>query len=195
MVLHDWGSGLGFHYAMNHEEKINGLAFMEAIVKPMSWSDFGAQFKMGFKLLRTPGIGWFMIHVMNIFVNQILPQATIRQLTEQEKQRYRAPFKTIKSRKPIRQWPLEIPIDGKPADIHQIVETYSRKLQQSKIPKLLLYATPGGIINRENLEWCKTNLTNLNTVHVGKGIHYLQEDHPNIIGKELAQWYKGINAE
>jgi haloalkane dehalogenase len=191
-VIHDWGSALGFHYAMRNEENIKGLAFMEAIIKTVTWDDFPKDFKMGFKLFRAPVIGWFMISVMNIFVNRILPQAIVRDLTTEEKHNYAVPYKTIRSRKPLRQWPLEIPIDGKPADVHEVISKYSQNLQVSELPKLLFYATPGGIMTSTMVEWCKQNLRNLKTVDIGEGIHYLQEDNPHLIGSELANWYKNL---
>ena len=192
LVIHDWGSGLGFHYAMQDEGNIKGIAFMEAIVRPSEWSEFPRDFKMGFKLFRTPGIGWLMISVMNMFVKQLLPQAIVRDLSEEEKRYYGAPYPTIASRKPVRQWPLEIPIGGKPADVHQAVVEYNRKLQESDLPKILFHATPGGIIREEMVQWCKDNLKNLSTVDIGKGLHFVQEDNPSVIGEELAKWYQGL---
>jgi haloalkane dehalogenase len=192
LVVHDWGSALGFHYAMRHEKNIKGLAFMEAILKPAKWDGFPKDFKIGFKLMRTPVIGWLMIVGLNIFVEQILPKAIVRPLTEEEKEHYREPFKKMKDRKPIRQWPNEIPIDGKPADVNDMVGYYSRKLQESDIPKLLFFAHPGGIVRAPLIEWCQRNLKNLKTVDIGKGIHYLQEDNPTQIGSELANWYKNL---
>ena len=192
LVIHDWGSGLGFHYAMQHESNIKGIAFMEAIVRPSKWSEFPRDFKMGFKLFRTPGVGWFMISVMNMFVKQILPQAIVRDLSDEEKAYYGSPYPTIASRKPVRQWPCEIPIDGTPADVHQAVEEYNRKLQESDLPKILFHATPGGIIGAETVQWCKDNLKNLRCVDIGKGIHFVQEDNPSLIGEELAKWYQGL---
>ena len=192
LVIHDWGSGLGFHYAMQHESNIKGIAFMEAIVRPSKWSEFPRDFKMGFKLFRTPGVGWFMISVMNMFVKQFLPQAIVRELSEEEKRYYASPYPTIASRKPVRQWPCEIPIDGTPADVHQAVEEYNRKLQESDLPKILFHAKPGGIIGEETVQWCKDNLKNLRTVDIGKGIHFIQEDNPTLIGEELAKWYQGL---
>ncbi len=189
LVIHDWGSGLGFRYAMGNEDNIKGLAFMEAIVKPFNWTDFPKEFKTGFKLMRAPAIGWFMISVMNAFIKQVMPQATKRSLTLKEKKYYASPYKTIKSRKPIRQWPLEIPIDGKPADMLETIADYSEKLQNSVLPKLLFYASPGGIIDAKGLRWCEENLKNLKTIDIGEGIHYLQEDNPHLIGEELAKWY------
>lgn len=192
LVIHDWGSGLGFHYAMEHESNVKGIAFMEAILKPVKWSDFPKDFKLGFKLMRTPILGWFMISIMNIFVKQILPDATVRDFTAEEKNIYLEPFKTIKSRKPVRQWPCEIPIDGIPADMHTLISNYSQKLQNSNLPKLLFYATPGGLITPEVVTWCKEKLKNLETVDIGSGIHYIQEDNPHKIGDELSRWYKNL---
>jgi haloalkane dehalogenase len=191
-VIHDWGSALGFHYAMHHESNIKGLAFMEAILKSAKWDNFPKDFKMGFKLFRTPVIGWLMIVGMNIFVEQILPKAIVRKLSEAEKNHYRAPYKHLKDRKPLWRWPNEVPIEGQPADVTKIVEHYNRKLQESELPKLLFFAQPGGILRSTMVTWCKQNLKNLKTVDIGPGIHYLQEDNPHLIGSELAQWYKGL---
>lgn len=192
LVVHDWGSALGFHYAMRHEENIKGLAFMEAILKTFSWDEFPKDFRMGFKLFRTPVVGWLMIVGLNMFVEQILPKAIVRNLTEEEKNYYREPFKRLKDRKPVWRWPNEIPIDGKPADVTEAVQGYSNKLQESKLLKLLFYAKPGGIIPSSMVKWCRQNLKNLKIVDIGRGIHYLQEDNPHLIGSELAKWYKSL---
>ncbi|PLX32995.1 MAG: haloalkane dehalogenase [Ignavibacteria bacterium] len=188
LALHDWGSGLGFHYFATHTENVRGIAFMEALVRPASWSAFPKDFRMGFKLMRTPGLGWFMVSVMNVFVKKILPSATVRQLSSEERRIYAAPFPTVGSRKPVRQWPCEIPIDGEPGDMHRLISEYSKKLQESTVPKMLFYAHPGGIINAETVAWCKEVLPNLKAVDIGNGIHYLQEDNPHLIGRELATW-------
>jgi haloalkane dehalogenase len=187
-VVHDWGSALGFHYAMRHESNVKGIAFMEAILHSMRWDAFPPGFKVGFKLFRTPGIGWFMIAVMNVLVEQVMPKATVRKLGDREKAYYREPFKTVRSRRPVWRWPNEIPIDGKPADVFEAVSSYSEKLQRSELPKLLFHATPGGIIDEAGVEWAKRRLKNLTTVHIGRGIHYLQEDNPHLIGAELEKW-------
>lgn len=194
LVLHDWGSALGLHYAMRHEPNVRGLAFMEAILKPARWDKFPKDFKAGFKLFRTPGIGWLLIAVMNVFLKQILPKATLRPLTPEEKGHYEAPYPRFRDRKPLWVWPNEIPIDGHPADVHRIVEAYSRALQQSDLPKLLFYARPGGIIGPEMVSWCRNHLKHLETVELGKGIHYLQEDHPHRIGEDLLRWYRELPA-
>ncbi len=192
LVIHDWGSGLGFHYAMRHESKIKALAFMEAMVRPLTWSDFARGDSIGFRLFRTPGIGWLMISVMNVFLTQLMPRMIVRKLSAEEKDYYAAPFKTIASRKPVRQWPVEIPIDGHPAAVQEIIANYSQKLQESELPKLLFSANPGMILNAPDVDWCKQNLKNLEVVDIGEGLHYIQEDNPHVIGEELAKWYQNL---
>ncbi len=193
LVIHDWGSGLGFHYASQHPDNIKGIAFMEAIYRPVKWSEFPGGFKTGFQLMRTPYVGYFMISVMNVFVNNILPSAIVRKLTPAEKQFYRSPYPDAKSRKPVRQWPLEIPIEGQPADMHEIVSRYFRWLQETPVPKLLFHGDPGGLIPQKAAEWIGQNLPNIRKVDIGPGLHYLQEDNPHLIGEELAKWYAEIN--
>jgi haloalkane dehalogenase len=193
-VVHDWGTALGFHYARRHPGNVKALAFMEAIVRPMRWAGFPRDFKLGFKLMRTPGVGWFMISVMNVFLKQIMPKTIVRELTAEEKLRYAEPFPTVASRKPVRRWPCEIPIDGAPADVDEAVSVYSQWLQETSLPKLLFHADPGGIIDAQTLEWCRRHFPYLETVNIGPGIHYLQEDNPHLIGEELAAWYRGLSA-
>lgn len=192
VVLHDWGSGLGFHYAMRNESNIKGIAFMESLLSPLKWEDFPRDEKMGFKLFRTSGIGWFMISVMNMFLTKLMPKMIIRKLSAEERDYYKAPFKTIKSRKPVRQWPCEIPIDGQPSDVYELMINYSQKLQESELPKILFSASPGMIINSKAVDWCKKNLKHLEVVDIGEGLHYIQEDNPHLIGEELAKWYQEL---
>ncbi len=188
LVIHDWGSGLGFHYASRHQDNVRALVFMEAIVKTMRWADMPKEFSSGFKLLRTPLVGWMMISVMNGFVEKLLPQAIVRKLTNEEMDKYREPYPTIKSRKPLRQWPLEIPISGKPERMEKLVTEYSNWLQNTTIPKLLFYARPGAIMTKKVVEWCVNHMQNLVAIDVGKGVHFIQEDNPHLIGEEIAKW-------
>ena len=192
LVLHDWGSGLGFHYAAKYERNVKALAFMEAILRPMSWKSFPIGPRIGFKLFRMPGIGWILLSVMNLFIRGILPQMTVRDLSSEEMRQYMAPFPDVASRKPVRQWPCEIPLDGEPADMVELVSAYSQKLQESELPKLLFYADPGAVLTADAIEWCRRNLKNLQLVALGKGLHYLQEDHPHEIGAALAEWYQNL---
>jgi haloalkane dehalogenase len=188
LVIHDWGSALGFNYAMKNEGNVKGIAFMEAFLKPLTWDTFHQEVKDIFQKFRTPKIGYDLIVNQNFFVEKILPGGMLRNLTEEEMNHYREPFKMVESRKPVWVWPNEIPIDGKPADVYQIVTNYSKWLQRAEIPKLLIYANPGGLIDPPKVKWSETNLKNLKTVYVGQGIHFIQEDHPDAIGKALANW-------
>jgi haloalkane dehalogenase len=194
LVIHDWGSGLGFHYAAHHADNVKGIAFMEAIVKPSNWEDFPPDFKMGFKMMRTPIIGWLMISVGNMFIKKLLPQATHRALTSKEMEIYSEPYPTVASRLPVRQWPLEIPIDGSPKDVYEEVSYYSEWLQTTELPKLLFYAQPGGIIDEKVRTWCANAMSNITMVDIGDGMHYLQEDNPHLIGEELASWYTTVSS-
>jgi haloalkane dehalogenase len=194
LVVHDWGSALGFHSAMRHEGNVKGLAFMEAILLPLpSWEMFHPDHKTIFQAFRTPDVGWDMIVTKNMFVEQILPGATVRKLREEEMGHYREPFKEPSSRKPVWRWPNELPIEGEPADVVEVVENYNRWLQQTNLPKLLFYGEPGVLITASALEWCKQHLKRLKTVDIGRGLHYLQEDNPHLIGSELANWYKSLS--
>jgi haloalkane dehalogenase len=193
LVIHDWGSALGFHYAMRHESNVKGIAFMEAIVMPVpSWEAFPARARAMFQAFRTPEVGWDLIVNQNAFVEQVLPGAIVRKLTEEEMNHYREPFKDPPARKPLWRWPNEIPIEGHPADVAEAVATYNAKLQQSELPKLLFYATPGAIMQAPVVQWCQQNMKNLKTVDIGPGIHFVQEDNPHRIGSELANWRKNL---
>lgn len=190
-VIHDWGSGLGFHWARRHPERVRGLAFFEAIIAPIpSWDDFPAELRDVFRGFRSPETGRSLLIDQNVFIEKVLPGAVVRGLTEVEMERYREPFKDPASREPVYRWPNELPIGGEPADVTEIVGAYNAWLQETDVPKLLLHAEPGAITRAPLVEWCKANLKELEVVHVGAGIHYLQEDNPDGIGKAVADWYR-----
>ncbi|MGI0044597.1 MAG: haloalkane dehalogenase, partial [Nitrososphaeraceae archaeon] len=195
LVVHDWGSALGFNYAMQYEDNVKGIAFMEALLMPLTWDVFSDEFKNIFQTFRTPGAGYELIVNKNFFVEQILPGGILRNLTEEEMNQYREPYKITESRKPVWVWPNEIPIDGKPADVHKIVTDYNRWLQETELPKILFYASPGAITNASVVDWSEANLKNVETVDLGQGIHYLQEDHPEAIGGALANWIQQQNSK
>jgi len=196
LVLHDQGSGLGFHYAMHHQENINAIAFFEAIVRPYPWDKFSTpEFREIFRKFRTGGVGgegWQMIVEQNMFIEQLLPQAAGRQLSEKEMNYYREPFRTRESRFPIWQFPRQTPIGGEPRDVWEAVSEYSERLQRSEIPKLMLYATPGALLTQEHVTWCQQNINNLQSVFIGPGLHFLQESSPHRIGREIAAWYRNL---
>ncbi|MFK7803538.1 MAG: haloalkane dehalogenase [Anaerolineae bacterium] len=193
LIIHDWGSGLGFHYAHRHPENIKGIAFMEALVIPTpNWEVMGEGGEI-FKAFRTPEVGYDLLVNQNMFIEQILPGGIMRQLSDEEMNVYRAPYLDPAARKPIYQWPSEIPIAGSPADVHGAVAAYNQWLQESDLPKLLIYATPGAILTEPAVGWCKQFIRNLESVDIGPGNHYLQEDNPHGIGAELAKWVQTIN--
>lgn len=191
LVVHDWGSGLGFHYAHQNPENVTGIAFMEAIFRPWAWSQMPIQLRLAFRLMRTPYVGWGMISVANLFVEQLLPGGVVRDLTTEEMERYREPYPTIASRKPVRVWPQEVPLGGKPKRVHETVAGYHEWLTETDIPKLCLYARPGALIQDEDVAYIERNVPNTQLVELGEGIHYVQEDHPHRIGEEIAKWYVG----
>lgn len=194
LVIHDWGSGLGFHYANEHRENIKGIAFMEAIIKTAKWKNIPKDMKMAFKMMRAPLMGWLLVNVGNMFVKKMLPNMIIRKLSNEEMEVYKAPYPTIGSRKPLRVWPGQIPFDGKPKNMHDVVESYYNWLKETAIPKLCFYAEPGVIIPKESVPWIENNFPNTETVFLGKGLHFIQEDHPHTIGQELKKWYNKLSS-
>jgi haloalkane dehalogenase len=193
LVLHDWGSALGFHYAMANQENVEGIVFMEAILQPSRWSDFPLVARFLFKRFRHPVKGPRMIIQKNFFIEKVIPNFVVRKLTEKEMDYYREPFKEEASRKPVLVWPNEIPIEGYPQDNKEIIEAYYAELIQSDIPKLLIWAKPGAVIPAKKVERIKKEMKNLDDVYIGKGKHYLQEDHPDAIGEAIVEWYKNIS--
>ena len=193
LVIHDWGSGLGFHYASRHEGNVKGIAFMEAILMPVpNWEMFPEGFQEMFKGFRTKDVGWDMLVNKNMFVETVLPAAVVRTLTDEEMGHYREPYVEPSSRKPIWRWPNELPIEGEPADVVEAVGQYNEWLQRTELPKLLFHATPGALLPAAMVEWSKQNMKNLKTVDIGEGVHFVQEDNPHKIGREVAAWYQGL---
>jgi haloalkane dehalogenase len=188
LVVHDWGSALGFHRATRHPEQIRAIAYMEAIAMPMTWEDFGEAVGI-FQGLRSEK-GEQMILDKNLFVETILPRSIIRKLSEEEMNRYRAPFLNREDRLPTLVWPRQIPIEGEPADVTAIVERYGQAMSRSPMPKLLIVGDPGAIIRGRTLEFCR-NWPNQTEVTV-KGRHFLQEDSPDEIGKALQEFVKSL---
>lgn len=193
LVIHDWGSGLGFHYANTHRNNIKGIVFMEAMVRPLTWDGMPSKsLRIAFKLMRAPFAGWLMISVANMFVKKMIPDMIVRKLSKEEFSNYLKPFPTIQSRKPVRVWPMEVPLDGKPERTYKILKSYGEWLQKSKLPKLLLYARPGVIIKKKEVEWIKENIPNTRAIDIGEGLHFIQEDNPDKIGSETAKWYSTL---
>lgn len=191
LVIHDWGSGLGFDWANRHRDAVKGIAYMEAIVKPRSWEDFPERARPAFQAMRSPK-GEEMVLEKNFFVETMLPGSILRDLTQAEHDEYRRPFlEAGEARRPTLTWPRQIPIDGEPADVTQIVADYADWLPTSQVPKLFVDASPGAILSDgPSRDFCRT-WANQTEVQV-KGSHFIQEDSPDEIGQALADWLKDI---
>jgi haloalkane dehalogenase len=188
LVIHDWGSALGFHRAFRCPSQIKAIAYMEAIAMPLRWEDFGEAGGI-FRALRSPR-GEQMILDENFFVETVLPRSILRKLSDHEMAAYRAPYLEREARLPTLVWPRQIPIEGEPADVSAIVESYGGWLSQCPIPKLLIVGQPGAIVRDRTLEFCRT-WPNQTEVKV-KGLHFLQEDSPDEIGKALQEFVKSV---
>src|SRR5437660_1552704 len=186
---------LGLDWAMRHESRVRGLAFMEAILGPVpSWEQFTPQGRDIFKKLRTPGVGETMVLDHNMFVEQLLPGSVVRSLSPAEMQHYRAPFVERTARKPMLAWPREIPIAGEPADVVTVVSRYRYALCQSQLPKLLFTVEPGMLVRAPLVAWCRASLPKLDVIALGRGLHFVQEDHPHAIGEHIAAWVRRTRA-
>jgi haloalkane dehalogenase len=188
LVIHDWGSGLGFHWARRHPEQVQGIAYMEAIVRPLTgWDEWPQSGRKIFKAMRTPA-GEEIILDKNVFIERILPSSIIRKLSSEEMDRYRARFtEPGESRRPTLTWPRQIPIASEPRDVHEIVDAYSKWLQASTpVPKLFVNADPGSILAGAHREFAR-QLPNQEEITV-KGLHFIQEDSPDEIGKAVARF-------
>lgn len=191
LVVHDWGSGLGFHYANRNPDNVRAIAFMEAIVKPADWNDANPAVRFIFRRMRDQVKGDRMNMDKNFFIKRLLPMMTKRKLSTAEREAYAAPYPDRESRKPIAMWPREIPFVGDgPEDVHKIVTEYAAWLKTSEIPKLLLHAKPGVILTKDAVAQLESTLPNLTSVGIGKGKHYIQEDEPDAIGQALSKWLK-----
>ncbi len=188
VVAHDWGSGLAFHLAAYRPEFIRGLAFMEFIRPMPTWKDFHPDQIETFQKFRTPGVGEKMILNDNMFVERVLPAAMVHRLTEDEMAVYRAPFPSPASRRPTWRFPNELPIAGEPADVYSTLEQAHRALAQSSYPKLLFVGNPGALISPAFAASFAKGLKNCNVVQLSSGFHYLQEDHPDVIGANVKEW-------
>lgn len=194
VIAHDWGSALAFHLAARRPEFIQGLAFMEFIRPMPTWEDFDAAGRETFQKFRTPGIGEQMILGDNVFIEGVLPANIVRRLTDEEMATYRAPFATPESRVPTWRFPNELPIAGKPADVYSTIEHAHRALSRSSYAKLLFVGDPGALVSPALADSFAKELNNCRVLHLGLGRHYLQEDHPEAIGKATAEWIKDADA-
>lgn len=187
LVVHDWGSALGFDWANRHRDRVGGLAFMEAIVRPVTWAEWPEQATPIFQAFRSEA-GEEMVIGKNLFVEAVLPGSILRDLEPEELDEYRRPFLEPQHRRPTLTWPRQIPIDGEPADVVEIVAAYAEWLSTSDVPKLFVNAEPGAILTGPQREFCRS-WPNLTEVTVA-GSHFIQEDSPDEIGRAVADWLR-----
>ena len=190
LVMHDWGSALGFHWGRRHPERVRGLVYMEALVRPLTWDEWPEVARKVFQGMRSPA-GEDMVLQKNVFVERILPLSVLRGLTDEEMAVYRRPYlEPGESRRPTLTWPREIPIGGEPADVVAIAQEYSSWLAQSDVPKLFVNAEPGTILTGAQREFCR-RWPNQEEVTV-KGTHFIQEDSPREIGQAIATFVRRL---
>ena len=186
LVIHDWGSALGFHWAQMHADAVRGVAYMEGIVCPVAWDDWPESARGIFKGFRSEK-GEDLVLQRNMFVEAVLPSSVIRDLSEEEMDHYRRAFLTPEDRQPTLNWPRQIPIDDEPAHMVKLVDSYGQwMLGNTSLPKLFINANPGSILTGKAREFCRS-WPNQTEVTVA-GLHFIQEDSPNEIGSAVAQW-------
>ena len=186
LVVHDWGSGLGFDWANRNRDRVAGIAYMEGIVRPVTWADWPEGARRIFQAMRSEA-GESIVLDKNVFVERILPASMIRDLADAEMAEYRRPYVNPgEDRRPTLTWPRQIPIDGEPSDVHEIVDAYGTWLASSPVPKLFINANPGSILTGPQRDFCRT-WPNQTEVTVA-GLHFIQEDSPEQIGLAIRGW-------
>jgi len=196
LIAQDWGSALAFHLAARRPAFVRGLAFMEFIWPMPTWDDFHQvpAARETFRKFRTPVEGERMILDGNVFVERVLPSGMVRKLSDEEMAVYRAPFPTPESRRPTWRFPNELPIAGAPADVYALLQEAHTALAVSRYPKLLFVGNPGALVSPEFANRFAASLRNCTVVQLGAGAHYLQEDHPEMIGRSIATWIAEVEA-
>lgn len=190
LVIHDWGSALGFDWARRHASAVRGICYMEAIVRPVTWEEWPDAAKKVFQGFRSEH-GEAMVLENNVFVERVLPGSILRDMTEAEMEAYRRPFQEPgESRRPTLTWPRQIPISGEPEDVVEIVAEYSKWLETAAVPKLFINAEPGAILIGPQRDYCRSWPHQDETTV--RGSHFIQEDSPDEIGEALAAWMDRI---
>ncbi|HLB56828.1 MAG TPA: haloalkane dehalogenase [Coxiellaceae bacterium] len=193
LVLHGWGSVIGFDYARRHEKNIKGIAFYESHLQPVTdWSQLSLPVQQLATLLNRPGASYRSVVKQNYFIEKLLPRSVIRPLTEEEMEHYRAPFQTPESRKPLWQYVNDLPLGKGPTDVVKLIEEYSKWLQKTKIPKLLLYAIPGFMTTIENVVWARDHFPNTEIAALDDALHLAQESVPEQFSEALLKWYEKV---
>lgn len=190
LVIHDWGSALGFDWARRHPDAMKGIAYMEGIVRPVDWEDWPEAITPLFEAFRSDA-GEAMVLQKNVFVEKVLPGSVLRGLTEAEMAVYRRPFAEAgEDRRPTLTWPRQIPLSGEPEDVVQIVSDYAEWMAENELPKLFINAEPGAILVGPQRDFCRSWINQTEVTVAGS--HFIQEDSPDEIGQALTAWYRDL---
>lgn len=190
LVIHDWGSALGFDWANRHRDAVRGIAYFESLVRPITWAEYADDQRGFFQMLRSPA-GESIVLEQNLFLEQLLPGGVMRKLTDEEMAWYRRPFlRPGEDRRPMLTFARQLPIDGEPADVNEIVSSYSDWLSHSSVPKLFINADPGLILTESRRDFCRTWPAQREVTV--RGLHFLQEDSPDEVGQAIADWLPTI---
>lgn len=194
LIMHGWGSVIGFDYAMRNEENCKGLVFYEAFLRPTDIHDISLPFQEQLNELHDANLYELAMNGLS-FIDKIIPQNLMRQLSDEEMNHYRQPFSKPGAGKPILQYLNELPKGDKRSQVDQIIDAYSKKLMQSKLPKLMLYSVPGFITSMATVMWAKEHLPNIEIVDIGEELHLAQESNPQLIGEAISVWIQRIEQE
>lgn len=192
LIMHGWGSIIGFDYAMRHENNCKGLVFYEAFLRQLNNDESALPFQEQLATLQEQDNVYDLIMNSSYFVDRVIPQSVMRQLSETEMANYRQPFLQEGTGKPILQYLKELPSSHGKSEIDKLINQYSKKLTQSKLPKLMLYSVPGFVTTIATAIWAKEHLPNLEIVDIGEELHLAQESYPGLIGETISIWLQGV---
>jgi haloalkane dehalogenase len=188
-VGHDWGSVLATDYAMRHENNVKGVALMEALLPPVFPARAAPPPQRIFGQFRSAE-GERLIYDENYFVENMIPGAVVRTLSEAEMNVYREPYRERASRKPTLMWPRELPMGGEPAANAKIISNIGEWMKATHLPVLYFWTQGQG----STADYYVQNVHNIETVYLGVGRHYVQEDHPESIGRAVCDWRRRLDA-
>lgn len=192
IVMHGWGSVVGFDYAMRNEKNCRGLVFYEAYLRPLDQNNISLPYQEQLTLIQAEDNFSELVMNGSYFVDTILSQGMMRPLTDEEMKHYREPYLQEGSGKPINQYLQEMPLGDGKSKIDEIIKRYSAKLQKSQLPKLMLYTVPGFITTIATVVWAKEHLPNLELIEIGEELHFAQESNPSLMGETISVWLQSV---
>ncbi len=192
LVLHGWGSVIGFDYAMRHPERVKAIAFVEAYLKEPEHEAISLPVQEFMARLQAADGGYDAVVNQNFLVEQGLVAMTLCKLSETVLANYRQSFLTPASRKPLWQFVQDLPSVSVSSEAKTVIARYSQHLQQSSVPKLMMYAWPGFMTTIETVEWAKKHLSNTTFTDLGEALHFPQETNPQGVSEALIAWYQTI---